>query len=62
MIRGSGKEKVVLTVHRQNVENAMEVTVEITDVELPSVFSEMLENQTGIYQNISVYRRYSGSV
>ena len=47
MIRGSGKEKVVLTVHRQNVENAMEVTVEITDVELPSVFSEMLENQTG---------------
>lgn len=35
MIRGSGKEKVVLTVHRQNVENAMEVTVEITDVELP---------------------------
>lgn len=54
MIRGSGKEKVVLTVHRQNVENAMEVTVEITDVELPSVFSEMLENQTG-YIRISQF-------
>ena len=32
----------------------MEVTVEITDVELPSVFSEMLENQTG-YIRISQF-------
>lgn len=47
IIRDSKKEKVVLTVHRQDIEKPLEITVQITDVELPSVFSEMLEKKTG---------------
>lgn len=54
MIRGGEREQVVLTVHRQGVENAMEITVEITDVVLPSVFSEMLEDHIG-YIRISQF-------
>ena len=47
MIRNSDKDSVVLTVHRENVEDAMEITVPITDVELPSVFHEMLDQKIG---------------
>ena len=37
----------MLTVHRENVEEPLEITVEIGDVELPSVFHEMLDGETG---------------
>ena len=47
MIRNSDKESVVLTVHRENVEEPMKIKVSITDVELPSVFHEMLDDQIG---------------
>ena len=47
MIRKSGKDSVVLTVHRDGEENALEIETEITDVELPSVFEEMLDDNTG---------------
>lgn len=47
MIKGCESESVVLTVHRENVEEPLEITVPVTDVEIPSVFSEMLENQVG---------------
>lgn len=50
LIKKSGKESVVLTVHRENVESPMEIRTEITDVELPSVFHEMLDQDTGYIQ------------
>lgn len=47
LIRNSDKDSAVLTVHRENVEDVMEITVPITDVELPSVFYEMLDSKIG---------------
>lgn len=47
MIRDSKKDQALLTVHRQGVDQPLELSVEISDVELPSVFSEMLESKTG---------------
>ena len=47
MIKNSEKGEAVLTVHRENVEEPLEITVEIGDVELPSVFHEMLDGETG---------------
>lgn len=47
MVRNSEKDSVVLTVHRENVKDPMEITVQITDVELPSVFHEMLDEKIG---------------
>lgn len=49
-IKDSGKESVTLTVHRENVEEPLEIRVEITDVELPCVFHEMLDERTGYIQ------------
>ena len=46
-VKKSGKERVTLTLHRANVEEPLELSVEVTDVELPSVFHEMLDEQTG---------------
>lgn len=46
-VKKSGKERVTLTLHRANVEEPLELPVEVTDVELPSVFHEMLDEQTG---------------
>lgn len=47
MIRDSTKDQALLTVHRQGVDQPLELSVEISDVELPSVFSEMLESKIG---------------
>ena len=47
MIRGSEAESTTLTIHRENVDDSLEITVEITDVEIPSVSHEMLEDQIG---------------
>lgn len=47
MIKGRDGESVVLKVHREGIEEALEITVPITDVELPSVFHEMLDEDTG---------------
>lgn len=47
IVRNSDKDNVVLTVHREGVDNAMEIKVDITDVELPSVFHEMLDSRIG---------------
>ena len=47
IVRNSDKDSVVLTIHREDVEDAMEITVQITDVELPSVFHEMLDSNIG---------------
>lgn len=55
MIKHSEKKSVVLTVHRENVEEALEITVEVGDVELPSVFYEMLDGQIG-YIRISEFK------
>lgn len=46
-IRGTDKKEVTLTIHRKDVDQPMEISVEITDVEMPSVFHEMLEGQIG---------------
>lgn len=47
LVRNSDKDSVVLTVHREDVDDAMEITVPIMDVELPSVFHEMLDPRIG---------------
>ena len=47
MIRDSDAKSTILTVHRENVEDPLTITVPITDVELPSVFHEMLDSGIG---------------
>lgn len=54
MIKGRDGESVSLTIHRADVEEALEITVPIKDVELPSVFPEMLEDNIG-YIRISEF-------
>ena len=54
LIRDSGKDQVTLTIHREDEEEPIEITVEIRDVELHSVFSEMLDDETG-YIRISEF-------
>lgn len=54
LVRNSQKDQVVLTIHRMGVEKPLKLNVKITDVELPSVFSEMLENKIG-YIRISQF-------
>lgn len=54
MIRESREEETVLTIHREGVDTPLEITVPITDVELFSVFSEMLEDKVG-YIRISQF-------
>ena len=54
MIRDGKKKQAVLTIHRQNEETPLKLTVEITDVTLPSVFEEMLKEQVG-YIRISEF-------
>lgn len=46
-IKNQAEESVSLTVHREEVEEPLEIDVKITDVELPSVFGEMLDETTG---------------
>ena len=50
LIKDSEKEKVTLTVHREEEEEPLEIIVPVTDVELPSVFYEMLDDRTGYMQ------------
>ena len=65
IVRNSDKDSVVLTVHREGEEDAMEITVPVTDVELPSVFHEMLDSKIGYiritqsvsYTHLDVYKR-----
>lgn len=47
MIRASDAKSTILTVHRENVDEPLTITVPITDVELPSVFHEMLDSKIG---------------
>ncbi len=54
MVKNCGKDSVVLTIHREDVPDAMDLTVEVTDVVLPSVFHEMLEDHVG-YIRISEF-------
>lgn len=54
MIRNSSEESVVLTVHREDMDEALEITVPIKDVVLPSVFHEMLDEKVG-YLRISEF-------
>lgn len=50
---------MVLTVHREGAEDAMEITVPVTDVELPSVFHEMLDSKIG-YIRITQFTGVTG--
>ena len=54
MIKEAEGREVNLTVHRQGVEEPFEVSVNVQDVELPSVFEEMLDEDTG-YIRISQF-------
>ena len=54
LIRDSGKDQVTLTIHREDEEEPIEITVEIRDVELHSVFGEMLDDEIG-YIHISEF-------
>lgn len=46
-IKNREADAVSLTVHRENVEEALDISVKIADVELPSVYGEMLDKRTG---------------
>ena len=46
-IKNREADAVSLTVHRENVEEALDILVKIADVELPSVYGEMLDKKTG---------------
>ena len=59
IVRNSDKDSVVLTVHREGEEDAMEITVPVTDVELPSVFHEMLDSKIG-YIRITQFTGVTG--
>ena len=50
MIRENKDKNIVLTVQREDEETSLQITVEVTDVELPAVFSEMLDDKTGYIQ------------
>lgn len=54
LVQESEKEAITLTVHRQDAEESLSFSVEITDVELPTVFPEMLDEKTG-YIRISSF-------
>ncbi len=54
MIKNSSAEETVLTIYREGMDTPLEITIPITDVELPSVFSEMLDDQAG-YIRISQF-------
>lgn len=46
-IKNREADAVSLTVHRENIEEALDISVKIADVELPSVYGEMLDKKTG---------------
>ena len=50
MIRENKDKTIVLTVLRENEDTSREISVDVTDVELPSVFGEMLDEKTGYIQ------------
>ena len=50
LIRENKDKTIVLTVFRENEEKSREMSVDVTDVELPSVFGEMLDKKTGYIQ------------
>ncbi|WP_373213393.1 S41 family peptidase [Ruminococcus sp. 5_1_39BFAA] len=54
MIKNDEDGNVVLTIHRTDVEEPLEITVSVTDVELPTIYSDMLEDHVG-YLRISEF-------
>ena len=50
MIRENKDKTIVLTVFRENEEKSREISVDVTDVELPSVSGEMIDESTGYIQ------------
>ena len=50
LIRENKDKTIFLTVFRENEEKSREISVDVTDVELPSVFGEMLDKKTGYIQ------------
>lgn len=50
MIRENKDKTIVLTVLRENEDSSREISVDVTDVELPSVSGEMLDESTGYIQ------------
>ena len=50
LIRENKDNTILLTVFRENEEKSREISVDVTDVELPSVFGEMLDEKTGYIQ------------
>ena len=47
MIKNAEDKEVELTVHRQDQEEPLEISVKVQDVELTSVFGELLDGKTG---------------
>lgn len=50
IIRENKDKTIVLTVLRENEDSSREISVDVTDVELPSVSGEMLDESTGYIQ------------
>ena len=51
LIRENKDNTIVLTVFRENEEKSREISLELPDEQLPSVFGEMLDKKTGYIQN-----------
>lgn len=50
LIRENKDKTIVLTVLRENEDSSREISVDVTDVELPSVSGEMIDESTGYIQ------------
>ena len=50
MIRENKDKTIVLTVLRENEDSSREISVDVTDVELPTVSGEMIDESTGYIQ------------
>ena len=50
MIRENKDKTIMLTVLRENEDSSREISVDVTDVELPSVSGEMIDESTGYIQ------------
>lgn len=60
MIKGRDGETLTFTIHRENEKDPLEIPILIQDVELPSVFHEMLDDKIG-YIRISEFKGVTAS-
>ena len=62
LIKENKDKNIVLTVQREDEETPLQITVEVTDVELPAVFSEMLMMRPDISRSRSSQALHHSSI